>query len=73
VVTRPMRKGFGTAILFEAAKHFSQNVEAEYAPEGLTYNLVVALHRVESSEGHLDVLHKAKTSHSHFFPFRFGP
>jgi two-component sensor histidine kinase len=49
-VTRPTRVGFGTAILLGTAKHFSENVKAEYAPEGLIYNLIVALNKIESSE-----------------------
>jgi two-component sensor histidine kinase len=39
----PERRGFGSAILFNMAKSFSQNVEALYRPEGLTYELMVLL------------------------------
>jgi two-component sensor histidine kinase len=35
-VNPPTRKGFGSAILFEAAKQFGGDVQAKYAPEGLT-------------------------------------
>jgi two-component sensor histidine kinase len=39
----PTRRGFGSAILFNMAKSFGQNVEALYRPEGLTYELMVLL------------------------------
>jgi two-component sensor histidine kinase len=41
--TPPARQGFGSAILFNMARSFGQNVEASYRPEGLTYELVVLL------------------------------
>jgi len=40
LVTPPTRQGFGSNVLFRAAKHFGQNADAKYAPEGLTYNLL---------------------------------
>jgi two-component sensor histidine kinase len=48
-VTPPDRKGFGNTILFEAAKRFAHNVEAKYAPEGLTYDIQVILGELQTS------------------------
>jgi hypothetical protein len=42
-VSPPTRKGFGTAILFELAKSFASNVQANYAPAGLVYELEAPL------------------------------
>ena len=54
-VTAPTRKGFGTAILFGRAKHFGQNVEAKYAPQGFTYNLEIALNEIEFAKRRLEI------------------
>ena len=48
-VAPPGRKGFGNTILFEAAKRFSQNVEAKYGPEGLTYQITVLLSELQAA------------------------
>jgi two-component sensor histidine kinase len=47
-VSPPARKGFGSAILFEAAKQFSQDVQAKFSPEGLTYQLRLLLAGIEA-------------------------
>ena len=73
LVTPPTRQGFGSNVLFRAAKHFGQNADAKYAPEGLTYNLVIALDKIEPANRQLELPQGVKTSHSHFFPFRLGP
>jgi two-component sensor histidine kinase len=45
-VSPPTRKGFGSAILLEAAEQFGQ-VTVNYPPEGLVYRLQVDLKDVE--------------------------
>lgn len=47
-VSPPTRKGFGSTILFEAAKQFSQDIQAKYNPEGLTYQLRSLLTGIEA-------------------------
>jgi two-component sensor histidine kinase len=47
-VSPPARKGFGSTILFEAAKQFSQDVQAKFSPEGLTYQLRSLLTGIEA-------------------------
>lgn len=42
-VVEPTRKGFGSSILFEAAKQFGMAIQASYRPEGFVYSLTVAL------------------------------
>jgi PAS domain S-box-containing protein len=42
-VTPPSRRGFGSVILLDAAKQFGQNVALNYAPDGLNYELQIAL------------------------------
>jgi two-component sensor histidine kinase len=46
--TPPSRKGFGSAILFDAAKQFGESVQANYAPEGLVYELDIPLSTIEA-------------------------
>jgi two-component sensor histidine kinase len=70
LVAPPTRKGFGTAILFGTAKHFGQNIESKYAPDGFSYNLVGALNQIEPPTNR--VIPK-QTKTFHFFPFRFEP
>ena len=47
-VSPPARKGFGSTILFEVAKQFSQDVQAKFSPEGLTYQLRSSLTAIEA-------------------------
>jgi PAS domain S-box-containing protein len=48
-VTKPTRRGFGSVILLDSAKHFGQSVELDYAPRGLCYELQVKLNTIEAS------------------------
>jgi len=47
-VSPPARRGFGSTILLEAAKQFSQDVQAKFSPEGLTYQLRLLLAGIEA-------------------------
>jgi two-component sensor histidine kinase len=47
-VSPPARKGFGSTILFEVAKQFSQDVQAKFSPEGFTYQLRSLLAGIEA-------------------------
>jgi two-component sensor histidine kinase len=47
-VTVPTRKGFGSAILGDAAKQFAQNVSVDYNPKGLRYELQVPLRSIQA-------------------------
>ncbi len=49
-VSPPLRKGFGSVILLDSAQQFGRNVTMNYAPEGLTYDLVVELSALEASK-----------------------
>lgn len=60
-VSPPTRKGFGSAILLEAAKQFSQNVQANYNPHGLTYQLELLLSGIEAPQVEVAPLLKAAT------------
>jgi PAS domain S-box-containing protein len=46
-VAKPTRKGFGSTILFDAAKHFGMDVGVKYDPDGLTYELRVPMQTIE--------------------------
>jgi PAS domain S-box-containing protein len=48
-VTKPTRRGFGSFILLDSAKHFGQTVELDYRPRGLCYELQVQLNTIEAS------------------------
>ena len=48
-VIEPMHKGFGSAVLLEAAKRFGQAAAAVYRPEGLTYEFRVLLSEIQPS------------------------
>jgi PAS domain S-box-containing protein len=48
-VTKPSRRGFGSVILLDSAKHFGQTVELDYRPRGLCYGLQVQLNTIEAS------------------------
>jgi hypothetical protein len=47
-VTKPARRGFGSVILLDSAKHFGQSVELDYTPRGLCYELQ-ELNTIEAS------------------------
>jgi PAS domain S-box-containing protein len=47
-VTKPTRRGFGSVILLDSARHFGQSVELDYAPRGLRYELQVQLNTIEA-------------------------
>jgi two-component sensor histidine kinase len=44
----PSRRGFGTAIIIDAAKQFAQNVSMSYDPNGLRYELQVAVRDIQA-------------------------
>ena len=46
----PKRKGFGSSILLDSAKHFSESVTLDYHPQGLRYELRVPLHAIEVTD-----------------------
>jgi PAS domain S-box-containing protein len=46
-VIAPTRKGFGSVVLFDSAKQFSQSVVVNYAPSGLRYELQLQLGAIE--------------------------
>jgi PAS domain S-box-containing protein len=48
-VNKPTRRGFGSFILLDSAKHFGQTVELDYGPRGLCYELQVQLNTIEAS------------------------
>jgi two-component sensor histidine kinase len=48
-VVVPSRKGFGTAIIIDAAKQFAQNVSMNYDPNGLRYELQVPLRNIQAA------------------------
>jgi PAS domain S-box-containing protein len=53
-VTKPTRRGFGSVILLDSARHFGQSVELDYAPRGLCYELQVQLNTIEASNKWMD-------------------
>ena len=48
-VAQPTRKGFGSAMLFDAAKRSGHTVQARYEPEGLIYELQSHLNTIEAA------------------------
>lgn len=48
-VSPPGRKGFGTVILVDSAKHFADDVSIDYSPFGLSYGLKVRLAAIEAA------------------------
>jgi two-component sensor histidine kinase len=60
-VRPPTRKGFGSVILFEVAKSFAPSVQANYAPDGLVYELQVALSVIEAPQVEASALPQAAT------------
>jgi two-component sensor histidine kinase len=49
IVLPPTRKGFGGAILLDAAKQFGQHVALNFDPLGLSYEIQVPLTAIEGS------------------------
>jgi PAS domain S-box-containing protein len=47
-VTKPTRRGFGSVILLDSAKHFGQSVALDYTPRGLCYELQLQLNKIEA-------------------------
>lgn len=60
-VTAPTRKGFGSVILVDSAKQFSQNVVLDYARQGLCYDLQLQLSAIEASKA--VSIHESSTTH----------
>ena len=54
-VALPTQKGFGSVILLDAAKQFAQSVVMDYAPQGLSYELLLPLSTLETSKKHEDM------------------
>jgi PAS domain S-box-containing protein len=50
--TIPTRKGFGTVILLDSAKQFSQSVAMDFMQEGLRYEVQLQLGAIEASAEH---------------------
>jgi PAS domain S-box-containing protein len=47
-VSKPMRTGFGSIILLEAAKQFGQDVALDFDPQGLSYKLRLSLSAIKA-------------------------
>ena len=61
-VSPPTSKGFGSTILFETAKQFSQDVQAKFSPEGFTYQLRLLLAEIEAPLAEYPALLEAATA-----------
>lgn len=48
-VAKPARKGFGSIVLFDAAKQFGMDISVKYDPAGLSYELQVPMRAIEPS------------------------
>ncbi|MCF8476060.1 MAG: PAS domain S-box protein [Pseudolabrys sp.] len=48
-VVAPKRKGFGSSILFDSAKHFGDSVKLDYDPQGVRYEFRVPLRTIETT------------------------
>ncbi len=48
-VAEPARKGFGSVILFDAAKQFGMDISVKYDPKGLSYKLRVPMRDIAPS------------------------
>ena len=48
-VAVPQRNGFGSVILLQAAKQFSDHVALDYHPDGVRYELVLPLAAIEAA------------------------
>jgi PAS domain S-box-containing protein len=53
IVMSPERKGFGTTILIDSAKGFSQHVALDYEPDGLKYEVRFPLSSIEARSQNL--------------------
>ena len=49
-VVAPKRKGFGSAIVLDSAKHFGASVKLDYDPQGLRYELEIPLDMIEVAD-----------------------
>ena len=49
-VIAPKRKGFGSSILLDSARHFGESVKLDYDSQGLRYELRVPLHAIEVTD-----------------------
>jgi PAS domain S-box-containing protein len=47
IIAVPTRKGFGTLMLIDAAKQFAERVSMDFEPDGLQYELQIALKVIE--------------------------
>jgi PAS domain S-box-containing protein len=45
---RPLRRGFGSSVLVDAAKGFGERATLDYAPEGVSYELCVSLNKIQA-------------------------
>jgi hypothetical protein len=50
LVSKPIRRGFGSTILLEAAKQFADGIALEYEPDGLRYAVQFNLRAVEAEK-----------------------
>ena len=50
MVSGPKRKGFGSSILLDAAKHFGQHVALDYDPQGLRFQIQLLLSTIEADK-----------------------
>ena len=49
-VAKPERKGFGSVVLFDAARQFGMDIDVEYDPDGLRYELRIPMHEIAPSK-----------------------
>ncbi|HET7912673.1 MAG TPA: sensor histidine kinase, partial [Pseudolabrys sp.] len=49
-VVQPTRKGFGSVVLFDAARQFGMDIDVKYDPEGLNYELHVPMSEILPSK-----------------------
>jgi PAS domain S-box-containing protein len=54
---QPTRKGFGSVVLVDSARHFAENVSADFLPAGFSYNLQVRLDTIEAKPTARDARH----------------
>ncbi len=55
-VSAPARRGFGSAILLDAAGHFARRAALDYAPGGVSYELRIPLREIEVRAGQAEGL-----------------
>ena len=46
---KPLRRGFGSSVLVDAAKAFGEHATLDYAPEGVSYELFVSLSKIQAT------------------------